>query len=314
MKVSLVATVLNAQPFIGPFLESVRSQTRPPDEVVVVDGGSTDGTWEVLRDAPGIEAISEPGANIATGRNLAIRAATHDVLAVTDADCVLAPDWLERILAPLERGARVSAGFYRPLDPSLFQIYASAVSMPEPDELRPGWLPSSRSLALHREVWEAAGGYPEWLDVGEDMFFDHRLVEAGVVIELAPDAVTYFRIRPDLASTWHRFARYAQGDAMAGMYRERHLLRFAVYALAVAAVVSRRSWLLAPVAVGAAAYASRPVRRGWRRLPGRPVERAVALLAIPALMAVVDGAKMWGYVRGLARRRGRGSPRGAWRS
>ncbi len=299
-----MTTVLNAGPFIGEFLDSVRSQIRPPDEVVVVDGGSTDGTWEALRDAPGIVAISEPGANIATGRNAAIRAATHDVIAVTDADCVLAPDWLERILTPLERGAAVSAGFYRPLDPSLFEVYASAVSMPEPDELRPGWLPSSRSIAFQRDAWESAGGYPEWLDVGEDMYFDHRLVGAGIRMELAPDAVTYFRVRPDLPSTWRRFARYAEGDAIAGMYRERHLLRFAVYALGLAAVASRRGWVLGPVAVGAAAYAARPVRRAWRRLPpDRRTERLGAIVAVPALMALVDIAKMWGYVTGLVRRR-----------
>ena len=135
MKVSLVATVKDAGPHIEEFLNSMRAQTRAPDEVIVVDGGSTDGTFETLQQATDVTALSDPGANIARGRNVAIRAAAHDVVAVTDADCVLAPDWLQRIVEPIEAGADVSAGFYRPLGASLLQACAAAVSLPEPDEL-----------------------------------------------------------------------------------------------------------------------------------------------------------------------------------
>src|ERR687887_1507266 len=91
MKVSLVATVKDARPFIDEFLASVRAQTRQPDEVVIVDGGSIDGTFEVLERESAVTAILEPAANIARGRNVAVRAAAHEVIAVTDADCVLEP-------------------------------------------------------------------------------------------------------------------------------------------------------------------------------------------------------------------------------
>src|SRR6266700_532032 len=90
MKVSLVATVKDAGPALDAWLASVRAQTRQPAEVVVVDGGSADDTWARLERAEGITAISEPGANIARGRNVAVRAAAHDLVAVSDADCVLA--------------------------------------------------------------------------------------------------------------------------------------------------------------------------------------------------------------------------------
>src|SRR5207249_3569189 len=87
-KVTLVSTVRDAAREIGEFLDSVAAQTRPPDEVVIADGGSTDGTAEILRAAGGIVLIEEPGANISQGRNLAVGAATHDVIAVSDADCI----------------------------------------------------------------------------------------------------------------------------------------------------------------------------------------------------------------------------------
>src|SRR5438128_10916933 len=115
MKVSLVATVKDAAGPIGEFLASIAAQTRPPDQVVIADGGSTDGTLELLRDAAGVSVIEEPGANIARGRNAAVAAATHEVIAVSDADCVLDPEWLERLLVPIEGGADVAMGTYRPL-------------------------------------------------------------------------------------------------------------------------------------------------------------------------------------------------------
>lgn len=302
MKVSLVATVKDAGPEIGDFLTSVRAQTRQPDEVVVVDGGSRDGTVEALRGVPWLTLIEEPGANIARGRNIAVRAASHDVVACSDADCVLAPDWLERILEPLQRGADVSMGLYRPLARSFFETCAAAISIKEPEEIDPRtYMPSARSVAFRREAFEEAGGYPEWLAIGEDMYLNHRWRGLGLRMELAADAVVYRRPRSGLGAYWRQFFRYAEGDALGGMHPRRHALRFAVYgALALVMASGGPTSRLIASAAGAA-YAARPVRRARHLLPpGRP--RLAAVVAVPALMAVTDAAKMAGYLRGLASR------------
>jgi len=300
VKVSLVTTVKDARPHIEDFLASLRAQTRQPDEVIVVDGGSTDGTWEIVEAAEGIQALSEPGANIARGRNLAIRAAAHEVIAVTDADCVLDAEWLRNLLSPIEAGADVSAGFYRAIATSPLTVWSSA-AIPERDEVRPGWMPSSRSIAFKREAFDTAGGYPEWLDLGEDMFLDRRFVQTGARFDLAPDAVVEWRPRPTMAATWRQYAGYAAGDAIAGMYPERHLIRFGVYGSLVAALVTRSRWLVSLAALGGIAYGRRPIRRAWHRLEGRPGARAAALVGVPLMMAFIDLAKMWGYVRGRSR-------------
>src|SRR5439155_1959215 len=133
-KVSLVATVKDAGDHVGRFLGSVAGQTLQPDEVIVVDGGSTDGTLDALRAATGITVIEEPGANIARGRNVAIAAATHDVIAVSDADCIPDERWLERLLAPMERGADVSMGANVARAEGFFQVCSGAVAVPEPSE------------------------------------------------------------------------------------------------------------------------------------------------------------------------------------
>jgi glycosyltransferase involved in cell wall biosynthesis len=302
VKVSLVATVRDARPHVEAFLRSVAAQTRPPDEVVVVDGGSTDGTLEVLRRAPGITLIEEPGANIARGRNVAVAAAAHDVIAVTDADCVLAPDWLERLLEPIEAGADVAMGLYRAAPGTLFQTLAGAIAVPDEAEVREDrFMPSARSVAFRREALERAGGYPEWLDVGEDMFVDHRWRALGLAMRLAPRAVVLWPMRPDLPSLWRQYFRYARGDALAGMHPHRHAVRFAAYGALALALAARRPLPLALLAGAGAAYAARRVRRALRRTEG-PLGRAGALLGVPALMAVVDLAKMAGYLWGLIER------------
>jgi glycosyltransferase involved in cell wall biosynthesis len=305
VKVSLVATVKDAAREIGDFLASVVAQTRQPDEVVVVDGGSTDGTAETLRATASVTFLEEPGANIARGRNIAVRAASYELVACSDADCVLAPDWLERIVEPMERGADVSMGTYRPLAGTLFETCAAAVSIKEPEEIDPStYMPSARSVAFRKEAFEAAGGYPEWLAIGEDMYLNRRWRELGLRMDLAREAVVYRRPRPGLRAYWRQFSAYAAGDGEAGMYRERHLLRFAVYGGLAAALASRRRGPVGMAVLAGAAYAARPVRRAFRLVPpGRM--RLAAAAAVPALMAVSDVAKMAGYLRGVARRRRR---------
>jgi len=302
MKVSMVATVKDAAPYVGEFLASVAAQTRAPDEVIVVDGGSADGTLETLRAASGVTLIEEPGANIARGRNLAVRAAAHDAIAVSDADCVLEPHWLERLIEPLERGADVSMGVYRPLARTFFEECAAAISIKEPDELREDtYMPSARSVAFRRDAFERAGSYPEWMGLGEDMYLNHRWRELGVRMDLALDAVVARRPRPDVAAYWRQFAGYAEHDARGGMHAGRHALRFAAYGALAVAVASRRRGLLALAVAAGGLYAARPVRRAWRRMPS-PGRRLAVLGAVPALMAATDLAKMAGYLRGIGGR------------
>jgi len=302
VKVSLIATVLNAGDRLEGFLASVSRQTRPPDEVVVVDGGSTDRTLEALREAAGITLLEEPGANVARRRNMAIAAATHDVIAVSDADRVLEPDWLGRLLEPLEAGADVSMSLHRIHAESFLQRCMACVSPPDADEVEEATpMPSGRSVAYTREAIERAGGYPEWLDIGEDVFVEH-LRDLGLDVRLAKDAIVDRPPRDPLGATWWRYFSHARGDAIAGMYPERHAVRLGAYSGALWAWSTRGTVRKLATIAGAASYASTPLRRVATRFED-PAERAKAMLTVPALIALVDAAKIAGYLAGLPRRR-----------
>jgi glycosyltransferase involved in cell wall biosynthesis len=304
MKISLISTVKNCAASVDEFLASLAEQTRRPDEVIIVDGGSSDGTAELFERDESVTLIREPGANISRGRNIALAAASHDLIAVTDADCVLEPGWFQAIAAPLEAGADVSMGFYAPLVDGFFQSCMAAVNLPAgSEEIDPArFMPSARSVAYRREAIDMAGGYPEWLAIGEDMWVNHRWRELGLDLRFAPDAVVHWRLRSGLRETWTQYFRYARGDADAGMYPERHALRYGTYAGAALALRSRRTLPKLAALVGAAAYARAPIHRAWTRFDGDPRARAGATVTVPLLMMWIDTAKMAGYAAGLVER------------
>ncbi len=134
-RVAVILTVLNEATTIAALLDSLAVQTRPPDEVIVVDGGSTDGTLDVLsayENRLPLRVLSVPGANISQGRNAAIQATNAPIIAVTDAGVRLSPTWLQHLVAPWERGDNppAVAGFFLPDPRTTFELALAATTLP----------------------------------------------------------------------------------------------------------------------------------------------------------------------------------------
>lgn len=275
--VSVITTVYNERHQIERLLTSLASQSRQPDEVVICDGGSTDGTVEAIRQWTtqqagqllNLKLLVEPGANISRGRNLAIAAAAGPLIAATDAGVRLAPTWLAALLAPWEAAARQGqpdgqmplavAGFFLAdttgaatgeaigQPPDLFLTAMAATVLPRRDEIDPQkFLPSSRSVAFTKTAWAAAGGYPEWLDYCEDLLFDFAINAQRPTVPTAfvwaPAACVYFRPRDSLRSFWTQYYRYARGDGKADLWRKRHLVRYITYLVVVPALLGHAFW------------------------------------------------------------------------
>lgn len=299
--VTVAITVLNEASSIGELLESLCQQTLAPDEVVVVDGGSTDGTLDLLRSFQQclpLIVLVHPGSTIAAGRNRAIEASNGDFIAVTDAGVRLSPGWLEALVRPLTDGrADVSSGFFHSDPRSVFELALGATTLPEASDIKPEqFLPSSRSVAFTRKVWASAGGYPDDLDYCEDLVFDLRLKEAGCRFAWVPEAVAHTRPRPDLPSFFRQYYRYARGDGKADLWRRHHAIRYAAYLALLLGL--RTPWAWPFLLAGGVAYLRRPV--GRLTLSGlAPAERAQALALVPVIRVVGDVAKMLGYPAGV---------------
>ena len=307
--ISLIATVLNEGDNIHLLFDSIKRQTRRPDEIVIVDGGSEDDTLAIMQgyaeDLP-LRIFVEPGCNISQGRNRAIAEARGDIIAVTDAGLRLAEAWLEEITAPLldDAALNVVGGFFQADPQSDFETALGATTLPLAREIRAAtFLPSSRSIAYRKSAASAIGGYPEWLDFCEDLVFDLRLRETGGPFAFAPGALVYFRPRPGLRQFFRQYYLYARGDGKANLWLKRHIIRYLTYfaltpAIFIAgAVMSPAFWLL--YLLGAADYLYQPYRRlptVMRRAPNRSwTVWLFCIVMIPLIRLTGDLAKMIGY-------------------
>jgi glycosyltransferase involved in cell wall biosynthesis len=310
MQISLIVTVLNEGSSIRPLMDSIVAQTRLPDEVVVCDGGSTDDTVAIIESYTNrlpLRMVVSPGANISKGRNVAINAASHSLIAATDAGVHLAPTWLENLIAPFEENPdqMVSAGFFLPDTLSAFEVAMGAAVLPALEDIDPvKFLPSSRSVAFRREAFEQIGGYPEWIDFCEDLIFDFRLHALYRPFAFVPDAVAYFKPRSSIKSFIRQYYLYARGDGKANLFFRRHLIRYAAYLVALPVIVATgvliNPWWLLALFAGGVYVTWRPYRRlinQWGHLPLGG--KLAAFLLIPVIVAAGDLAKMVGYPVGV---------------
>jgi glycosyltransferase involved in cell wall biosynthesis len=325
--VSVIVTVLDERHTVDRLVESVTVQLREHDELVVVDGGSSDGTYarllEHARRDPRVRVLEAPASNIAAGRNLAVHAARHDLIACTDAGCHVAPQWLERLVEPLlpadsvDGAPGLAAGVPHVLAHGPLQRAQSLACYADPGEAAnttplvrlygrlfggvfDPTLPFARSLAFTRRAWRDAGGFPERLRWVEDGVFG-RAVAARHRCVLAAGADVYWEQRESVGATFKMYYRYGIGAAESGdrQLQGRDGLRLTAYLLAPAMLVSRDRRAVAIALAGGAAYYSLPLLRAARYRAG-----VRAALCIPPALAIKDLGKIAGAVS--ARVAGRG--------
>jgi glycosyltransferase involved in cell wall biosynthesis len=258
-RVSLVVPLRDEERSVAELIRSLVAQTRPPDEVVLVDGGSTDATMELAREItkgdPRFRIIEAGPATPGRGRNVGIEAATHEWIALTDAGIRLEPDWLERLVEVANRDPQVDVvyGNYEPVLGSWFERCAALVYVP-PKQCRPGGRmrgPSIASALLRRSVWSQVGGFPD-LRAAEDLIFMEKIDPMGFKIGWAPQATVHWRIQPSLSRTFRKFVLYSKHNVWADRQRYWHYGVARQYLMVLPflalAVLINAWWLCVPIA------------------------------------------------------------------
>ncbi len=305
-KVSLVLTVRNEAQSIQSLFESIAQLTSLPNEVVVVDGGSSDETvsllytfakkWSELH----IRVIEKP-SSIPEGRNVGIRAAKFDWLAITDAGCVLNHNWLEELLKKqAETNAQIVAGFAIGDPQSAFEAAVVPYALVMPDKVDPkNYLPATRSMLLHRAVWDQLGGFPETLQVSEDYVFARAACSVGVQMAFAQEAVVRWRPRSTPAAFFRMVYLQARDDVRAGVVRPKVVLVWGRYVIGAMGVVFIGIWQGATVSL-IAIFSAVLLYGIWAILKNIRYATAswywLPIVQIAADMAVMTGSAM-GFVR-----------------
>ena len=224
MKFSLVTTCRNEMRSLARWKQNLLEQTRFPDEIVIVDAFSNDGTAEELfswaQADPRVKVFQEKGA-AAHGRNLAIAKAANDVVVSTDMGVRLAPEWFAELTRPFEEDPEVELVIGNTcIDvESLRSAAARAEYYQENGGFAnpgPGAVGGNRSSAYTKKIWRECGGLPEDLTFyADDSTFFRQLNEHNYKTAYALGAMTFWGRPEKLKQFWKEAWNYGRGDGEA---------------------------------------------------------------------------------------------------
>jgi glycosyltransferase involved in cell wall biosynthesis len=284
--VSLIIPVQDEASSIEALIQSINSQTLPPDEVLIVDAGSADETIQRAHAVPirvSLRIIEAGRIYPGVARNTGAAASKLEWIAFTDGGIVLERDWLAGLAAAIGEGTAVVYGSYEPVCDSFFKQCAAVAYVPgkRPEGIRG---PSVASCLVRRSAFEAVGGFPPYR-AAEDLIFINRLQHQG-------------------------FAAYSYHNLVAGWGRHWHLGLAKLYGLlglatAVAVLVglSLLTGLLLPFF-----FIGRAIKAAWVKRGSFDFRTLTAgrVLGAAGVLVIVDAATLCGYLRWLWLRLGVG--------
>ncbi|MBP9732122.1 MAG: glycosyltransferase [Candidatus Magasanikbacteria bacterium] len=307
--ISLIATVYNEKLSFVTWLKSIQAQTKKPHEIIIVDGGSTDGTWELLGEEssrdPLIKIFQEKG-NIAHGRNTAIRYAKGEYIVVADAGCLYALTWFEKITESLGKNhvqfATTAFGPWFKKGDSMIVYLIAASTIPMDKEFFRPWLASSRSVAFAKHMWQNVQGYPEWLPICEDIVFDLAVEKQGIKPVYIQETLVLWRPRLSFKEYGVQLFKYTKGDGHAGLFFARQMVRYVVYATSIILFILMfiNYVYVIVLGVGIVLYMSKFWKRWLYFTRDKNIlYRCVGILFMPFIIALGDIFKMCGWPVGV---------------
>jgi len=193
LTITAIVCAYNESRLLPGCLYSLKAQTRPPDDILVINNASTDQTAAVACAVPGVRVVDEPRKGLVVARETARRTAQTDLLAFLDADCRAPITWIERLAAQFERhaGSVAVTGPYRfydwdPAGRALIRAYDVVVAPPTHavvhDVCGIGAVLYGGNFAVRRDALATIGGFDQRIEFhGEDTNLGRRLTPVGRV-------------------------------------------------------------------------------------------------------------------------------------
>ena len=218
--VSVLLPTLNERAFIRDCLDSLVAQDYPNlVEILVLDGGSTDGTVDVAAGEGGVvRVVPNGGVTAAAAMNVGIASATGEIVVRADAHTLYAPDYVSRCVDALEAGPAVVGGPMRAVGTTNFGRAVAAVTS-HPAGVGPGRFHYAQRAAdvetvylgaWRRQTVEDVGGFDEeQLQWGaEDQELNYRVRRAGGRIRLDPSIRSWYFPRSTPRALWRQYYNY----------------------------------------------------------------------------------------------------------
>ena len=228
-KVSVIVCSYNGGQTLEACLCSLKKIDYPDYEVVVVDDGSTDHTKEILSHHPWVNAIYQTNHGLSVARNVGAAAATGEILAYTDSDCMADPDWLYYLVGTLLSGNYAGVGGPNISPPAQNWHQACVAAAPGGPshvlltDVVAEHIPGC-NMAFYRWAFEKVGGFdPEYRKAGDDVDFCWRLQQEGEVIAFSPSAIVWHYRRFTLKAFRKQQEGYGEAESL---LRFKHLVFF----------------------------------------------------------------------------------------
>jgi glycosyltransferase AglE len=198
--VSVIVPVYNGEKTVEALIRSLLLLDYPRDrlEIILVDNGSTDSTVSIARRHPVTVLVEDSVRSSYAARNLGLRHARHDLVAFTDADCVVDAQWLTAGVHSIEsEHADLAAGkvrFTYSDPPTAGEVYDSLMHMRNDVLVAERKRAVTANLFVRRELFHALGEFPR-IRSGGDGIWTSKAVRQGFRLVYAPAAVVFHPAR-----------------------------------------------------------------------------------------------------------------------
>ena len=200
----------------------------------------------------------------------------------------------------------VKAVWFKPNDNLISYLVASS-TIPAPNEFKRNWLPSSRSVAFRKEVWQKASGYPEWITLCEDVIFDLKIFKLGIKTEYIREPLVFWRPRTTLKKYFKQLFGYTRSDGHGKLWLRRQIIRYTIYLVSIVLLYLTfkfSGWFVVVLLAGLIIY----IKKFWLRWDVFSQnlslnKKIIGFIFVPFVVAFGDVAKMCGWPVGVYERR-----------